>query len=801
MTKLVFPQEKWIGTKVKRKEDLRLLRGKGQYTDDIQVPGVLYAGLVRSPYAHARIKKIDFEKVLGIPGVVCTLTGQEITALTNPVPNNLYEPYNKIEDYCMAVGKSRYVGEVVAAVVTENKYQAEDAVELVEVEYEPLDPVVDPEKAMQSSSSLVHENVPSNLVWEGKYDYGDVNGAFAEADMVVKDQFYFHRFTSAPLENSVVIADYDEQRESFTIWSNNQRPMFNHRFVTTALGIEGEKIRYVTPDIGGGFGIKNDSYLYLILLALLARRAGRPVKWVETRSEHMASSLHGNEVFYDAELAMQKDGTIMGLKARAVHDEGAYMRREPIGAINFIRHATVGYNFKNLTMDIRCVATNKCPVGPNRSYGKMQQCFLVERLIDIAARRLKLDPVEVRLKNFVKSEQMPYETPTGMILDGGDYGAVLQKAVELIDYPKVREEQVEARKSGRYIGVGFVMGMDGCPVNSSIQRMMNPKAQASGDAEAAWVKINPDGQIVAAVGSSPQGQGHETIVSQIVADTLGVHPDDVYAVPGFDSTVNPSAPQSGTYASRFAIVGVGAVLGAALKVREKALQIASHLLGDALIDQLELEDGRVFLKDAPDRSVSLEDIARTAWVDLAKLPDDIEAGLFAHFVYRPDFKLPVDKQRGNFSLTYSYSVTGAVVEVDVETGKVKILRLVVVDDAGKRLNPLIVEGQIHGAIGHQLGAALYERLLYDDEGQLVTSTFKDYAAPSAADFPTFEVDYVDNPSLATPWGARGAGEGGGSPLIVVSSAVSDALAPFDVEIKSSYVDPEYVLKKLVEVTD
>jgi 2-furoyl-CoA dehydrogenase large subunit len=798
MTKLTFPREKWIGTGVKRKEDLRLLRGKGQYSDDLKIPGVLYAGLVRSPYAHARIKKIDFEKALEVPGVVCTLTGQEVEELTNPVPNNLRDPYSGIEDYCMAVGKSRYVGEVVAAVVAEDKYLVEDALGLVEVEYEPLDPVVDPEKAMESSSSLVHENVPSNLVWEGKYDYGDVDGAFAEADLVIKEQFYFHRFTSAPLENSVVIADYDERREFFTIWSNNQRPMFNHRFVMTALDVPGEKIRYINPDIGGGFGIKNDSYLYLILMALLAQRAGRPVKWVETRSEHLASSLHGNEVFYDAELAVKKDGTILGLKARALHDEGAYMRREPIGAINFIRHATVGYNFQNLSMELACVATNKCPVGPNRSYGKMQQCFLVERLIDMAAKKLQLDPVEVRLKNFVQPEQMPYETPTGCILDGGDYPAVLKKAVELIDYAKVREEQAKGRESGKYIGVGFAMGMDGCPVNSSIQRMMNPDLKASGDAEAAWVKINPDGQIVAAVGSTPQGQGHETIVSQIVADALSVHPDDVYAVAGFDSSVNPSCPQSGTYASRFAIVGVGAVLGAALKVRTKVLQIAAHLLGDVDIEELELEDGRVYLKKSKDQGVSLEDVARTAWLDLANLPDEIEAGLFGHYVYRPDFKLPVDEKRGNFSLTYSYAVTGAVVEVDVETGKIKILRLVCVDDAGKRLNPLIVEGQIHGAIGHQLGAALYERLIYDDEGQLLTSTFKDYAAPSAADFPKFEVDYVDNPSLATPWGARGAGEGGGSPLIVVGSAVSDALAPFNVEIKSSHVTPEDVLKQIMD---
>lgn len=796
MKELKFPREEWIGKRVKRKEDPRFLTGTGTFTDDIQIPGMLYAVLVRSPYAHARIKKIDLSKALEVPGVVCALTGEEVAECTSPVPNNLREPYSEIEDYCLAVGKARYAGEAIAAIAVENKYLAEDILELVQVDYEALDPVVNPEKAMESESALVHENVPSNVVWQGKYDYGDVDGAFEEADLVVKERLYFHRFTSAPLENTVVIADYDDRWETLTIWSNTQRPMFNHRFISHALGFPGEKIRYITPDIGGGFGIKNDIYPYMILVALLAMRAGKPVKWVETRTEHLSASAHGNEVIYDAELAVKKDGTITGLRARAVHDEGAYMRREPIGAINFIRHATLAYTFQNLSMDLYCIATNKCPVGPNRSYGKMQQCFLVERLIDLAARRLELDPGEMRLKNFVQPDQMPYESPTGCILDGGDYPGTMKKALEMIDYSKVREEQARLRESGRYIGVGIAVGMDACPVSSSIQRMMNPKLQMSGDSEAAWVKIAPDGQIVAAVGTSPQGHGHETVVSQIVADVLGVHPDDVYAVPAFDSSVNPSTPQSGTYASRFAVVGVGAVLGAALKVREKVLQIGAHLLGDVEVEELELEGGRVFVKESKDQSVSLDDIARTAWVDLANLPDDVEAGLFGHYVYRADFKLPVDEKRGNFSSTYSYAVTAMVVEVDIETGKIKILRIATVDDAGKRLNPLIVEGQVYGAIGHQLGAALYERLLYDESGQLLTSSFKDYCVPTAADFPKFEVDFVDTPSLATPWGSRGVGEGGGSPLIVVSSAVSDALAPFNVEITSSHVTSEDILKQL-----
>jgi 2-furoyl-CoA dehydrogenase large subunit len=796
-----FTNKKWVGARLKSKEHERLVRGQGEFTDDLQFPDVLYAGFVRSPYARARIVKVDFSRAQKVPGFVCSLTGDEVERLTLPFPNNLPEPHNALKDYCMAVGTARYAGETVAAFAVADKYAVEDVLELIDVEYEPLDPVLDPFKGMESSSPLVHENVPTNVVWHRTFEYGDVDAAFRAADLVVKDQLYFHRFTSAPLENSVVVADYDRRVDQLTIWSNNQRPMFNMQFMSPALRMPPERIRCITPDIGGGFGIKNDSYPYLVIVSLLARKAGRPVKWVEDRTQHMSASAHGNEVFYDAEIAVKKDGTILGLRARAVHDEGAYIRREPIGAVNFIRHSTVGYTFPNLKMEICAVATNKCPVGPNRSYGKMQQCFLVERMMELAARRLGIDCAEMRLKNFVRPEQMPFETPSGSVLDGGDYPGALRKAMEMVDYAGVKEQQAGARQQGRYLGVGIALGMDACPVNSRIQRVMNPAARASGDAEAAWVRIGADGGISAAVGSSPQGQSHETIVSQIVADVLGVHPDEVHAERGFDSSLNPSTPQSGTFASRFAIVGVGAVLGAAQKVRQKVLQIAAHMLGGVDAATLDMADGLVFVKTDPNRRLTLKDVAFTAWKDLESLPEDLEAGLFGHYVYRANFGLSkkqdiTDKTKGNFSLTYSYAVTAIVVDVDVETGRVKVLKLATVDDAGELINPLIVEGQIHGAIGHQLGAALYERHYYDDNGQLLTSTFKDYLAPTAQDFPAFEVAYLHNPSTGTPWGSRGVGEGGGSPLIALANAVSDALEPFGVQVKSTHVSPDYIVEQV-----
>ncbi|MBI2303513.1 MAG: xanthine dehydrogenase family protein [Chloroflexi bacterium] len=783
---------KWVGTPLKRKEDPRFLTGKGTYTDDLKLPGLLHVALLRSPHAHARILSIDASAALAAPGVVYVMTGEEVRRLGQHTPNMLAAPYNLIKDFCMAGEKVRYVGEAVAAVVAETKYQAEDALELVQVDYEPLPAVMDTDKALEKDAPLLHEEVPSNHVWHKVFDYGDVETAFREADHVTKARLHFHRFTSAPMEPNVIMANYDPSRNELTIWSNSQRPVFNRRFIARGLNLPEERLRFICPDIGGGFGIKNDSYPYMILVGLLALRTGRPVKWVEDRTGHLQASAHGSEIKFDGEIAMKKDGTILGVRARAVHDEGAYIRREPIGVINFIRHATVSYRFQNLRMELSSVVTNKCPVGPNRSYGKMQQCFLVERLIDMAAREMGLDPVEIRLKNFVAPEEMPYESPSGCILDGGDYPQAMRRAVAMIDYAKVRQEQAAARQEGRYIGIGIALGMDACPVNSGIVRLVTPESRASGDSEAAWIRMDETGRIVAACGSVPQGQGHETVIAQIIADELGVTPDDVYVNPGLDSARDPSTVHSGTYASRFAIVGVGAVLGAAAKIRDKILRIAAHNL-ESEPSRLELNEGKVIDKETG-ASLTLRDVAHLAWRDLANLPDDLEAGLYAHHIYRPPFHLPKNDQQGNFSLTYSYSVVAMVVEVDSETGKVKVKRMAYVDDCGTRINPLIVEGQIHGQIGHQLGAALYEQLYYDDGGQLVTSTFKDYLAPTAADIPHFEVDFVETPSLFSPLGARGMGEGGGSPLIAAISAVSDALAPFGVELTDTHLAPERTLR-------
>lgn len=784
---------KWVGQPVPRKEDRRLVRGAGTYADDIRLPNTAYAAFVRSPYAHARITRIDPGRALAA-GALMVVAGDEIARANAPFTNLLAAPYDRAQDYGIAVGKARYAGEPVAIVVAEDKYAAYDEAELVEVEYEPLPAVLSAEEGMRAGAVRVHEDVPSNAVWQRRFVYGDVEAAFRRADLVVRETFHWHRFTSAPLEPNVILARYDAGLEAFTVWSNNQRPGFNLHFIAHALRTPETRFRFITPDIGGGFGIKNDSYPYIVLLCHVARRLGRPVKWVETRSEHLLASVHGQEIVYHAEMAFARDGTIIALRARAVHDEGAYMRREPVGAMNFIRHATATYRFRDLEMDIHAVATNKCPIGPNRSYGKMQQCFLVERLLEIGARKLGLDPVEARLRNLVRPDEMPYETPTGAVLDGGDYPRALRAAMEQSDYRRLRREQEELRRQGRLVGIGVAMGVDACPINFSLNRLMNPKARASGDSEAAWVKLEEQGGVVVAVGSTPQGQGHETTVAQIVADELGVHPDDVHVVPGFDTAVNPYTPHSGTYASRFAIAGHGAVQGAARRARDKLVRVAAHLLEVASVD-LELADGRVRVTGT-DRSLSFQDIARVAWRDIELLPAGEEPGITGQCVYRTPFGLPKDEQRGNFSLTYSYAAALVAVEVDPEAGTVAVRRMGIIEDCGNKINPLIVEGQIHGQIAHQLGAALYESLVYDPNGQLLTATFKDYLAPTACDLPPMEVGSITTPSPFTPLGTRGMGEGGGSPLIAAVNAVEDALSPLGITLADSYLDP-VVLRRLI----
>ncbi|MDW7977493.1 MAG: xanthine dehydrogenase family protein molybdopterin-binding subunit [Candidatus Caldarchaeum sp.] len=788
-------QRRWIGYPLKRKEDLRFIKGKGLFIDDISLPNMVYASIVRSPYAHAVVSSIDTSRAERMGARV--FTWEEIVEETHPLGENswLGHPADKIKDYIVASGKARFQGEPVALVVSESMGGAKDAAEMVEVDYDPLKPLVDPEKALDDRTTLIHKEMGTNVAWHRLFKFGDVDEAFAAADLVVRDRFHFHRFTSAPLETSGVVATYDKHTDTFTIWSNNQRPGFCGTFVGRALGTTPDRIRFVVPDIGGGFGNKTNTYPYLALIAYAAKKTGRPVKWIEERREHLASGVAGNEVISYAELALKSNGRILGFRQKLIADEGAYMRREPLGILNMnTRVAATVYDVKGYQTEVFCVLTNKAPISPNRSYGKMQQAWTVERLVNQAARKIGVDPLEIRLMNVIRPEQMPYTTPTGAVHDGGNYVGMLNKAKSLIDYEEWRTVQKQLRQQGRYVGIGIGIGMDANPANMSIFRLVNPHAGISGDTEAALIEINDRGGILAATGSVPQGQGHETTIAQIIADEFGVNPENVTVLPRFDTLTHPHTSYSGTYASRFSVMSLGAVKQAVDKLKDKILKIAAHFLEVNKAD-LEIRDGGVYVKGT-DRHMTLGEVAWKAWRDVGHLPEGMEPGLRVETVYKPNYAEPEPNGRGNYSLTYPVSVNIAVVEVDPETGALNILKYVAVDDPGVIINPLIAEGQIHGAWLHQYAGAMYEKMIYDDSGQLLTSTFMDYLAPTAADVPgsdKVKFELFITPSLFSAYGSRGVGEGGGAPLSALANAVEDALGQ---PVNHAFLTPESIYRSV-----
>ncbi len=783
---------KWVGRPLPRLEDARLVQGQGVFADDYKLEGMLYLQLVRSPYAHARITRVDVSKAAAAPGVVCTLTGAELPSISHPFPEIGPGAGQKVEDYALAINKVRYQGEPVAAVVAESRHAAEDAAELVEVDYDPLPVVMTPEDALQGDS-LLHEEAGTNRMWHDVFEFGEVDKAFQEALHIVHiGRLHFHRFSSTPLENNVVVGQWNIKEKRIQYFSNQQFPAFAAQFLSPALGVRIDQISMRSIDIGGGFGIKITSYPYMALCALASRKTGgRPVKWTETRTEHMLASAHGNErTFYDTRVALDANGVITAIESRHIDDCGAYPRYEPLGCIIWAQVLPGVNRLKNIRIDFSQVVTNKCPVGPNRGYSRMQHLWFLERVLDICGHALGIPGDVLRLRNYILPEQFPYTTPNGCIYDSGNYPKMLEVAKELVGWDEWKKKQKEAAAEGRMIGLGIGTTLDSGTNNFGQARIVNSYAPYSGQSKAANIKLDIYGELVLSMGSVPQGQGHETTAAQVVADVLGINPEHVNVRPGFDTEQNVYTGHTGTYASQFAVTGLSAIHGAALKLRAEMSRLAAFAL-KAQEEELEFGVGaqgpQVSVKNT-DKAINYWGLANLVNLNNAELPQSFEdITLNCRYVYKAPFEVPdVKRKYGNLTLTYAAQLHAAVLEVNSETFQPKILAYACVDDCGRAINPLIVEGQVHGGTAHGIGGALMEDCRYDSEGNMLTSTFSDYTPITSMNMPDLRYGHVESPSPFSYNGAKGMGEGGGAPLHALSAALQDALYPRGIVVTDSH---------------
>ena len=796
-------KKNWVGKPLPRKEENRLLRGRGKFADDIKMREMLYLRFVRSPYAHARIVSVATSSAEAVPGVACTITGTEILPHVQPFIEIAPEPGGKIKDYPLAISKVRYQGEPVAAVVAESPSIADDAAELVQVEYEALDPVVDAEDALKDAS-ILHEEAGTNRVWSGVFEYGDVDKAFQEAASVVHiDRLHFHRFSSTPLENNVVIAQWNPKDERIYYWCNNSFPSFAIQFLSAHLNVHIDRIRVETSDIGGSFGIKITSYPQMAVCTLASKKAGgRPIKWVETRSEHNTSSAHGNErTFRDTRVALDKDGVITAIVSRHIDDCGAYPRYEPLGCVIWSQVFPGVYRFKNARIDFTQAVTNKCPVGPNRGYSRMQHLWFLERVVDICAHELSIPADEMRLRNYIRPEEFPYTTPNGCVYDSGNYPKMLQVAKGLIGWDEWKKRQAAARKEGRLIGMGIGTTLDSGTNNFGQSQIVNPGAPFSGNSQGANCKLDIYGEVVVAVGSCPQGQGHETTAAQVVADVLNIHPDLITVRTGFDTERNVHTGFSGTYASQFAVSGLSAVHGAAQKLKAEMKRLAAFVL-ETKEDDIEFgtgTQGPELRARSTGKSINYWGLANIVNVNSAVLPVEMhDITLNCRYIWRAPFKVPDKaKKYGNLTLTYASQLHIAVVEIDRDTFIPHILDYVAVDDCGTVINPPIVEGQVYGATAHGIGAALMESCVYDAVGNMLTSTFSDYTPITAVNMPKVKYGHIETPSPHSYSGAKGMGEGGAAPIHTISAALQDGLFAEGIIVDDSFNNADSLFRAMV----
>jgi 2-furoyl-CoA dehydrogenase large subunit len=782
-------EQKWVGQALERREDRKLLTTGGDFIDDLALPGVAHAAYVRSPHAHAKIRRIDPRPALDHPGVYAVITGEDVAQLTRPQRGRV-PLSNSPKVYALAYQQVRYVGEPVVGIAAVDRATAEDAADLIEVEYDPLPAVVDPEEALRPDAPLVFAEVGSNILWHDTFPYGDVDGAFAQADSIVNERVTIHRYCSTPLETFGVMARYEPTSHSFTIWGHTQQPAQDLHVVAAAFGISPGQIRLIIPPMGGSFGNKVRP-LFIIAAALLARKAGRPVKWIEDRCENLLALGHSADGVMEMSAAVKADGTVLAIKFRNIENEGAGI--DFAGRHNLLMLSNIAncYRLKAISYEGYSVVTNRCPVVANRGIGKPFMCFAVERMMDAVARALKLDRAEIRFRNFIQPDEFPYDTPSGQTYDSGDYPEMLRKALERVDYDALRHEQAQGREQGRLIGIGIATAVEPGGSNLSYGMLISgPSQLLSGQGEAARVRMETDGTAAVFTGGLDSGQGHATALAQIVADEIGLNVDQVRVATTFDSASHPYVMTSGVYSNKFHGHDTVAAIGAARKVRDKLLRRAAAQL-EARVDDLELRDGRISVRGASNKGVTIAQVASRAYWSLADDQPDGEPGLEALYYYsNPLAKHPDDKKRVRVQLGFASAAHVAVVEVDPETFEIKILRYVVIHDCGRQINPGIVEGQVHGAAAHGIAAALLEEFIYDESGQLLTSSFMDYLKPTAADLPDIEGERLETPSPLTLLGTKGVGEGGAvvAPA-AIASAVEDALAPLGIHIGALPITP------------
>jgi carbon-monoxide dehydrogenase large subunit len=757
---------RYVGAEVRRKEDPRLITGSSMYVDDLRLPGMVYVQMVRSPYPHANIRAIDTTAAAAMPGVIMVMTGDELAAFCGPMAAGAGEgggESGEQADYDyeglaqsdiaspatwpLARDKVRFVGEAVVAVVADSRYQAEDATEAVEIDYDVLPNITNPEAAMKPGAPQIHPDNPLNI--GGRWDrvHGDVDAAFANAPVVAKARIRSQRLSGVPMEPRAVAAAPDPLNRGLTVWTSTQAPHWNRNSIAEALGLPSTRVRCIAPEVGGGFGVKIGAYQEDLIVSAIAWKLQRPAKWFETRSENFLATHHGRDQWADVEIAGDETGKILGLRMKVIQDLGSHAKGTDLAELTG-RMSCGCYEVPALDFKSYGVYTNTMAVGAYRGAGRPEAAYYVERAVDLLADAADVDPVEVRRRNFIAPFANGHVTTAGEKYDTGDYEKPLNKALEIVGYDALRAEQKRLRAQGRYLGIGVASYVEIC---------------GFGPFESATVRVEPNGDVTLYSGISPHGQGQETTFAQLAADHIGADFEKVIFNHG--DTLN--TPQgNGTMGSRGLAVGGGALMISLNKVQGRAKQIAAQLL-EAAADDIELADGRYRVKGVPGDGLSLADVAEAAYS--GSLPAEFEAGLESTDYFRPDDE------------TFPFGTHIAVVEVIPDTGEVKLLRFVSVDDCGVIISPMLVRGQVHGGLAQGIGQALFEEITYGENGELLSGTLNDYALPRAWAFPTFETHHTETPTYLNLLGAKGIGEAatiGSTPA--TANAVIDALEPWGV---------------------